>query len=98
MKIYEEKEATDFENQTWCCKEFWDILHKAEAEEAFNQFMEMYTADMEEGMSLTAFNDLIRFESDWIFEQIGVDPENPTGEEKDDDDDKDTEGEEDEEE
>lgn len=80
MKIYEEKEATDFENQTWCCKDFWDTLHKADAEEAFNQFMEMYTADMEEGMSLTAFNDLIRFESDWIFEQIGVDPDNPTGE------------------
>ena len=79
MKIYEEGDATDFEDKTWCCEEFWEKLHEYGKEREFNYLMEDIFPD---GTDITNFNDLLRFDQDWLLEQLGIDEEEEEEEEE----------------
>ena len=72
MIIYEEKQVTDFENDSWCCEDFWDKIHEQHLENALDSYMEdIYP----EGLEKTALNDILRFDGDDILEAIGYEEE-----------------------
>lgn len=77
MKLYTELEGTDFEERSWCCEDFWQTLHNAEKENEFNQLCEDMFPD---GIDETAFNDWLRFETDSIYDMLGISEEDTDNE------------------
>ena len=72
MKIYKEIEATDFEEDSWCCEDFWKIIHENNLEAQFNDLAEEMFPD---GCEKIDFNDWIRFDGDMILEMLGYEEE-----------------------
>ena len=50
-----------------------NTISEHDMEDEFMNWVELYFGD--EIPTLTEINDLLRFEGDWVFEQIGLDPD-----------------------
>ncbi len=70
MTIKQEVTATELEDMTWQCEEFWEVVHAQNLESALDDYLdEMFP----EGEDLTAVNDLLRFDAESVLESIGAD-------------------------
>ena len=79
MRIAREFNFHDLEDNCWCCEEVLDAVYNANKEDALMDLLEeVFNADVP---TLTEVNDLLRFDSDWVLETLGIE------EEEDDDDD-----------
>ena len=63
-----ERPASDLESQTWQCEDFWKTVHENNLEDALDDFFEQAYPD---GLTLTEFNDILRFDGDSVLEAIG---------------------------
>lgn len=60
--------ASSFRDDTWECDNFWDQIEEQGLEDAMDQhFIEVYP----DGLTLTEFNDILRFSGDDVIESIG---------------------------
>jgi hypothetical protein len=78
--LKEEGTASSFEDKTWQCEDFWDKVHEQGLEDELDRYFEESYPD---GMDLTEFNDLLRFDGDDVLAAIGY--ANASDEESDDD-------------
>lgn len=77
MKIYKEIDPSDHE--AWSgAKETLQTIIDNDKEQAFNQLMEELHPD---GMSETELNDILWFESEWLYDQLGINEEEEEEEE-----------------
>ena len=75
MSIYVKKELdfNDIVRETWECDYTLDAIEKAEKEDDFMSHLEeIFFMSDEEIPTMTELNDCIRFESDEIFECLGL--------------------------
>lgn len=76
INIRREMDFSDFERECWSGAEF--TLARIAEEGKENRFIELLK-DLYEGVTiddaptLTEINDLLRFDSDWVLEQLGID-------------------------
>lgn len=63
-----ERPASDLEDKTWQCEDFWKTIHENGLEDALNDFFEQTYPD---GLGLTEFNDILRFDGDQVLASIG---------------------------
>ena len=71
MKIYNDENLQDLD--TWCgaTATKQQIIDSDKTEEFENLIDESFP----EGLSAVALNDILWFEEEWIFENLGIDPE-----------------------
>ena len=78
MSIFVKKELDfdDIRKETWCCD---DVLERIENEGLEDDFMahleEIFFMNDSEIPTMTELNDYIRFESDYIYECLGISEE-----------------------
>ena len=78
MSIFVKKELDfdDIRKEAWCCD---DVLEKIENENKEDDFMyhleEIFFMNDSEIPTMTELNDYIRFESDYIYECLGISEE-----------------------
>jgi len=68
MKTYNETTLSNFDAWSGAVDTKTRIIEEGKAEEFDNLIDELYP----EGLSETALNDLLWFEEDWIFENLGI--------------------------
>ena len=68
MKVYKEMDATEFEEDSWCCEDFWEKIHEQNLEKQLDFYMEDLYPD---GIDWTCLNDIFRFDGDKILEDLG---------------------------
>ena len=72
MEIKEYYDFDDLENSCWSgAEDTLATIREHDMEDKFLDWIESYYSD--EVPTLTEVNDLLRFEDEWIFEQIGLD-------------------------
>ena len=75
MSIYVKKELdfNDIVRETWECDYTLDAIEKAEKEDDFMEYLEViFSMNDSEIPTMTELNDYIRFETDEIFEYLGL--------------------------
>ena len=78
MKIFKEESISDFE--AWSgAKETQQRIIDENKEDEFDQLIEELYPD---GIDETQLNDILWFEEDWIFEQLGISDEEEQEEEE----------------
>ena len=85
MSIYVKKELdfNDIVKETWCCEFVLDAIEKAEKEESFMAHLEeIFFMNDSEIPTMTELNDYIRFETDTIFECLGLNEDGELEEEE----------------
>lgn len=70
----------DLRMQTWCCEFVLDAIENANLEDEFMNYLQFMLNDCETIPTMTEINDFIRFETEIIFEAMGL---NEDGEIKD---------------
>lgn len=76
INIRKEMDFSDFERECWSGAEFTlaRIAEEGKEEEFLNWLLEHFEGGLfEELPTLTEINDLLRFDSDWVLEQLGID-------------------------
>ena len=73
MRVAKELSFNDLFNECWCCEDVLNTIADNNAGDALMDLLE--EAFSEEVPTITAVNDLIRFDYDWIYECLGIDPE-----------------------
>ena len=68
----------DLRNQTWCCEFTLDAIENANKEDEFMDYLRICFNDCDTLPTLTEINDFIRFDTEQIFEAMGL---NEAGEE-----------------
>lgn len=63
-----ERPASDLEDETWQCEDFWNKIHENNLEDALDDYFEQAFPD---GLGLTEFNDILRFDGDQVLAAIG---------------------------
>lgn len=71
IKIYKETSVDDFEGWSGA-EETLDKIREADKIDELDAFLEDQYPD---GIDETDLNDLLRFEADWLFEMLGIEPE-----------------------
>lgn len=79
MKIVEEISITEFEPWSGAMDTHTKILEAGKE----NEFDALIEECYPEGLSKTQLNDLLWFEDEWIFEMLGIDPDEDEDEEED---------------
>lgn len=75
MEIKNEYDFYDLQNACWSgAEDTLKIVEENDMEEELMNFLESYFGEFGTP-TMTEVNDLLWFESDWIFEQIGLDTE-----------------------
>ena len=85
MSIYVKKELdfNDIVKETWCCEFVLDAIEKAEKEDDFMIHLEeIFFMNDSEIPTITELNDYIRFETDTIFECLGLNEDGELEEEE----------------
>ena len=86
MKVYKDMSITDFD--AWCgAVSTKDKIVEAGKEKAFDELIEDVFPD---GIDETKLNDILWFESEWVYEAVGLDEDGDVP--NDDSDDEDSEG------
>lgn len=74
MEIKDYYDFDDLENKCWSgAEDTLATIREHDMEDEFMDWLESYFGD--EIPTLTEVNDLLRFDGDWVFEQIGLDPD-----------------------
>lgn len=74
MEIKDYYGFDDLENKCWSgAEDTLATIREHDMEDEFMDWIESYFGD--EIPTLTEVNDLLRFDGDWVFEQIGLDPD-----------------------
>lgn len=74
MEIKDYYGFDDLENRCWSgAEDTLATIREHDMEDEFMDWLESYFGD--EIPTLTEVNDLLRFDDDWVFEQIGLDPD-----------------------
>lgn len=88
MRVCEELDFNDLMNRCWAGAV--DTLNTIYDNDKEDEFMGLLEEEFfSEVPTLTAINDLLWFDSDWVFEMLGISEEEEEEEEDDDDDDDD---------
>ena len=75
MSIFVRKELDfeDIKRETWCCDDVLETIENHDLEDDFMAHLEeMYYMNDSELPTITELNDYIRFESEVIFECLGI--------------------------
>ena len=75
MSIFVRKELDfeDIKRETWCCDDVLETIENHDLEDDFMAHLEeMYYMNDSELPTITELNDYIRFESEAIFECLGI--------------------------
>ena len=68
MIITREMDASEFEEHSWCCEDFWKKIHEQNLEAKLDSYMEEIYPD---GVDWVHLNDVLRFDGDMILECLG---------------------------
>ena len=79
---------SDLREATWCCEFVLDAIEKANKEDEFMNYIEAMF-ECGETPTMTELNDFIRFDTDTIFEEMGLDEDGNEPEENEEEEDED---------
>ena len=83
MRVTKELDFRDLFEECWCCD---DVLNTIENHDAGDALMNLLEESFYgEVPTITEVNDLIRFDSDWIYECLGINPDDDEDDDEDDD-------------
>lgn len=83
MEVKQDFDFRDLQRNCWQgAEDTLRTIEEHDMEDAFMEFLECYFADIDEVPTLTQVNDLLWFEDDFVFEQIGLDLEEDEEEEE----------------
>lgn len=85
MRIAREFDFRDLQYNCWDCEDVLEAVSDNNMEDALMDLLEeVFNSEVP---TLTEVNDLLRFDSDWVLETLGIDTDSDEDEEEDEDDD-----------
>ena len=85
MRIAREFNFNDLQYNCWNCEDVLEAVSDNNMEDALMDLLEeVFNSEVP---TLTEVNDLLRFDSDWVLETLGIDTDSDDDEEDDEDDD-----------
>ena len=73
MYVKKDMDFNTLMEECWCCE---DVLNRIDDEDKIDEFMDLLEECFYENVpTMTELNDLIRFDWEWIFEQLGIEDE-----------------------
>ena len=72
----------DLRRQTWCCEFVLDAIEKANLEDEFMSYLQCVLNDCDTLSTMTEINDYIRFDTEQIFEAMGLNEDGELEEEE----------------
>ena len=73
MYVKKDMDFNTLMDECWCCEDVLNKIYDEDKEDEFMDFLEEYF--YENIPTMTELNDLIRFDWEWIFEQLGTEDE-----------------------
>jgi tRNA U54 and U55 pseudouridine synthase Pus10 len=73
MYVKKDMDFNTLMDECWCCEDVLNKIYDEDKEDEFMDFLEEYF--YENIPTMTELNDLIRFDWEWIFEQLGIEDE-----------------------
>lgn len=71
MYVKKDMDFNTLMEECWCCEDVLNRIYDEDKEDEFMDWLEEYY--YENIPTMTELNDLIRFDWEWIFEQLGID-------------------------
>ena len=84
MYVKKDMDFNTLMEECWCCEDVLNRIYDEDKEDEFMDWLEEYY--YENIPTMTELNDLIRFDWEWIFEQLGIEDEEDDDDEELDDD------------